>query len=43
MAGLRENDVLVAINNMSTMGLDRLYAVELINESDYELDVVVHR
>ncbi|KAH9287376.1 Synaptopodin 2-like protein [Echinococcus granulosus] len=43
MAGLRENDVVLAINNYSTRGFNRSYAIDIINTSVYELDLVVQR
>ncbi|VDD81419.1 unnamed protein product [Mesocestoides corti] len=43
MAGLRENDVVVAINNISTRGLNRTYAINIINNADYQLDLIVQR
>ena len=43
LAGLKENDVVLAINNYSTRGLNRSYAIDVINTSEYVLDLVIQR
>ncbi|KAM7541522.1 hypothetical protein Aperf_G00000023552 [Anoplocephala perfoliata] len=43
VADLRENDIVMAINNYSTRGINRSRAIEIINASKYELDLVVQR
>ncbi|BHF58308.1 hypothetical protein SprV_0100126000 [Sparganum proliferum] len=42
-AGLRENDKIVAIENISTLGMERLQAVQIINNVDYQLHLLIQR
>uniref|UniRef100_A0A0X3PYM7 Synaptopodin 2-like protein n=1 Tax=Schistocephalus solidus TaxID=70667 RepID=A0A0X3PYM7_SCHSO len=42
-AGLRENDKIVAIENISTLGMGRLQAVQIINNVNYQLHLIIQR